>query len=222
MKPKSVGVSNLKPFLANSTGELIRQLITDCIPNSYYFFLNGYTPEDEEPTETDSIILNMIEAAKWRMGSRKDQAQVQYLRHHRTYLLLATAGVHPIINDNAHLVRDIRKTPLGFNGYSISCQRVRGGSGYRGSVQVGVQYFGVFREKFLAMSVRSSAVEMTDAFLALNFEPYPPVHEQLGALLKAVNEKRRAAGLELVRRSAVGLGGATVKSIKPMVKRSSI
>ena len=47
-------------------------------------------------------------------------ANVHYLRYQRRFLLLATHGFHPFYDDEAQSIRDARRIPIKFEGYSIS------------------------------------------------------------------------------------------------------
>ena len=47
-------------------------------------------------------------------------ANVHYIRYQRRFLLLATHGFHPFYDDEAKNIRDVRRIPIKFEGYSIS------------------------------------------------------------------------------------------------------
>ena len=47
-------------------------------------------------------------------------ANVHYIRYQRRFLLLATHGHHPFFDEEAKKIRDARRVPIKFAGYSIS------------------------------------------------------------------------------------------------------
>ena len=50
-------------------------------------------------------------------------ANVHYIRYQRRFLLLATHGFHPLYDDEARSIRDARRIPIRFEGYSVSVAR---------------------------------------------------------------------------------------------------
>jgi hypothetical protein len=64
---------------------------------------------------------------------------------------------------------------------------------------------------FARLAVHRSVAELGHELRAIPHEPYAPVRDQLRALLRAVNRRRRAAGLELFPREALRLRRGPVK-----------
>jgi hypothetical protein len=50
-------------------------------------------------------------------------ANVHYLRYERTFVLLATHGHYPFFDEEEGNIRDVRRVPIKFCGYSISVKR---------------------------------------------------------------------------------------------------
>ncbi len=44
---------------------------------------------------------------------------MHYLRFSRYFVLVATHGVHPFFEQEAKAIRDVRRIPIKFGGYSI-------------------------------------------------------------------------------------------------------
>ena len=107
--------------------------------HGYYFYVRGRIPDHKDPVATDHKIIAQyaIKVSKWSRSRRKKggHASVQYLRYGRFYVILATHGEHPFFAAEAKQVRDFRKSPLYFMGYSIGCQPERGGGRRHASVR---------------------------------------------------------------------------------------
>ena len=117
--------------VAASEAGFVQQLAVGYIANGYYFYVLGRIPDHKDPAKTDDKIIHQyaIAMSKWSRSRRKRRghASLQYLRYGRFYVILATHGKHPFFAAEAGQVRDFRKHPLYFMGYSIGCRRARGG-----------------------------------------------------------------------------------------------
>jgi hypothetical protein len=136
---------------------------------------------------------------------------LQYLRHERFFVIMATKGVHRFFADERRLIRDIRRTPLCYSGYSISYRR--GGLTRMGSVDAKWhahvrmdrrQYLDC-RAWFLEWAVRVSSGKLSRAFATLPVAAYAPVRRQLLLIHRAVNRLRSANGQSLVPAEALPL-----------------
>jgi len=107
-----------------------------------------------------------------------------------------------LFDEEAALVRDIRRVALKFAGYSISYRR--GGRTREGTpdvrwhshVEIDQKRYRELEAWFLEMAVRRSVAQLALEFYRLPFEPYAPVRRQMLRLLRKVNEARSQAGLE--------------------------
>lgn len=193
--------------VATSVAGFVQQLAVGYLAHGYYFYVRGHIPDPKDPARTDQKILDQygIALSKWARHRRRKQgaASVQYLRHGRFYVILATHGRHPFFAAEAQQIRDFRRHPLFFMGYSIGCRRARGGGAYHASVRIQREAFGELKAQFQRMAVHRSVEDLVREFRALPFEPYAPVRDQLRILLRAVNRGRKAAGLEPVPREAL-------------------
>jgi hypothetical protein len=121
----------------------------------------------------------------------------------RFYVIVATHGEHPFFAAEAKQVQDFRKHPLYLMGYSIGCRRACGGGRYHASVRIQRELFAELKAQFARVAVRWSVERLCRDLRAIPYEPYAPVRDQLRAVLRAVNRRRKAAGLELVPRNAL-------------------
>jgi hypothetical protein len=191
---------------AKSVAGFVQQLSLSYLRNGYWFYVLGEVPEGKSPAAVDEKLLAKYDIAvsKWTKLRRKKlgAAKLQYLRHARTFVLVATAGRHPFFEEERGIL-DARETPIGFAGYSISYK-----DGHP-HVRIATSRFEKLKAEFEEAALREPLAELRARFRALPFEPYGPVKQQYRKLLWKVNSARRAAGLErlpieclrLVRRS---------------------
>ena len=188
--------------VATSVAGFVQQLAVAYVANGYWFYVTGWIPPGKSPEDVDRKLIDRygIDVSKWTRCRRKKAglANVQYLRHDRFFVLLATHGAHPFFAAEGKLVRDIRRQPLHFMGYSVSCRKGRNGLTWHPSVRIERECFRELKSHLTAKAVRCSTDELTSELRSLPFEPYAPVRDQLRTLRRAVNRSRQAAGLEPV------------------------
>jgi len=186
-------------WVATSVAGLVQQLAVSYIAHGYLFYVAGRIPEGKDPARTDAKLIAQygLGVSKWtRARQRKrGQASVQYLRHDRFFVLVATHGEHPFFAGEGKRIRDFRRQPLHFHGYSLGCRKGRDGR-WHASVRIAREPFAELKQRFGALAVHRSVEELGQEFRRLAFEPYAPVRDQLRILLRAVNRRRHAAGLE--------------------------
>lgn len=188
--------------VATSVAGFVQQLAVAYVTHGYYFYVTGMIPENKDPRKTDDKILRQygIELSKWTRSRRKAQgrANVHYLRYGRFYILIANHGEHPFFAAEAKRLKDIRKQPVIFEGYAISCRRERGGGKYHACVRINQHRFRQLKSHFEGAAVEKSVNELTLDLRNLPFEPYAPVRDQFRAILRATNKRRKVAGLEMI------------------------
>ena len=193
--------------VATSVAGFVQQLAVSYVTNGYYFYVTGRIPDHKDPAQTDRKIIAQcgVDISKWTRSRRKKlgQANVQYLRCGHFYVIMATHGEHPFFTDEAKRVRDIRRYPLYFQGYSIGCRRGRRGKAMHASVRIQREYFQKLKQEFERVAVQRSLEELWHGLRGIPYEPYAPVRDQLRGLLRAVNRRRQVAGLELLSPNAV-------------------
>ena len=185
--------------VATSVAGFVQQLAVGYIAHGYYFYVRGYIPDHK------IIAQYAVDLSKWSRSRRKKagHASVQYLRYGRFYVILATHGEHPFFAAEAKQVRDFRKHPLYFMGYSVGCRGARGGGARHASVRIQRELYQELKAQFRWVAVRWSIEHLGRELRALPYEPYAPVRDQLRGILRAVNRRRRIAGLDLVPRDAL-------------------
>jgi hypothetical protein len=190
-------------YEAASIEGFVQQLAAAYLPHGYWFYVTGWIPEAKSPHLVDAKLTERyaISGSKWVRARRKaaGQANLQYLRHERFFVLLATHGRHPFFEQEAAQIRDVRRVPLKFAGYAIS---VRGGHSH---VRIEQRQYQELKAYFLEMALHRSAGKLACTLHDLPFEPYAPVRRQFLNLLRAVNGARKLAGFELLSPSCLRL-----------------
>lgn len=199
---------------ATSVSGFVQQLVSCYLPHGYWFYVSGIIPHGKDPLVIDQKLL-----AKYGIGvSRTSRARrkavgianVHYIRYQRRFLLLATHGFHPFYDDEARSIRDARRVPIRFEGYSISVaqggflrkssetgQAVRD-TKWRARVQIERELYRGLMAYFEDIAVHRSVSQLGRELADLPFEPYAPVRQQLLNLVRHINKRRKAASLELL------------------------
>lgn len=189
--------------VAHSRDGFVHYLVTSLICRGYWFYVTGWIPEGKDAESIDRKLIEKYDCAiskatRWRR-KKLGKANVQYLRCGRFFMLIATKGEHRFFIEEAS-IRDIRKTPLKFSGYSISFRRDGRPSGktngirYRVHVRIESERFREVLAEFQHLSVRLSDNQLSARLYELPFQGYAPVRRQLCALLRQVNRWRRKSG----------------------------
>jgi len=178
---------------AVSVEGFIQQLAVCYVKNHYRYYVMGHLRGDKDPREIDRKLIEKyrIDIDKWERHRRKRAglANLQYLRHERTFLLLATGpeGSHPFFEREVD-IRDAREVPIRYSGYEVS---YRGG---RVWVRIERKVYKRAWAYFSEIANKRRASELVREFRELPFEPYRPVRYQLFRLLEEVNRLRKRAG----------------------------
>lgn len=196
----------------------IQQIATAYIPHGYWFYVSGWIPERKDPRRVDAKLVSAlgVDLSKWARLRRKraGYANIQYLRHGRHFILLATAGRHQFFEREAANIRDFRKVPLRVGGYSVSARKGPDG-GLHAHVRIEQRRFVELRTYLLDNAVRWPVARLAKELYELPFEPYAPVRRQYLGLLRAVNAKRKLAGLSVLPNAVLPLKRRIVRAFDP-------
>lgn len=192
-------------FEAVSIEGFVQQLAA-YIANGYWFYVSGRVPESKDAHAIDRKLLGRygVAISKWARSRRKrwGGANVQYLRHGRAFVLLATKGEHSFFD--CEPFKDFRRDPFRFHGYSIGCGRGVDGR-FHASVRIHVEEYLKLKSHFVGLAVHRSAENLAAELHALPFAPFARVRRQYLCVLRAVNRLRRTAGFDAVPLSALRL-----------------
>lgn len=188
-------------YQAASVPGFIQQLAVAYVTHGYYFYVAGHIPPGKPPERVDRVLLERYDIAlsRWQRARRKlaGRANLHYLRYEGFYVLIATKGEHEFFERESTVIRDIRRHPISFAGYSVGL-----GTDPHGRVHVSVRIapeeYRWLKRFMVQFGRNASAEEVAQEFRMLRFEPYRPVVRQVLSVLRAVNRTRKQAGLEVV------------------------
>jgi hypothetical protein len=194
--------------VATSVEGFVQQIACCYLRHGYWFYVTGRIPEDKEPAVVDSKLIekygiNVSESTRSRR-KKSGIANLQYLRYDRLFVILATKGKHRFFEDEAAQIRDIRRVPLKFAGYSISYRR--GGRTREGrtdpSWHAHVRIERRQQQELVAhlseLAKRRKPDSVVQAIYNLPMEPYAPIRRQLLKLLRSLNRERETLGYPLI------------------------
>ena len=193
--------------VTTSVAGFIQQLAVSCVAQGYYFYVTGKIPPHKDAARTDQKLISRygIGVSKWVRCRRKRSglANVRFLRHGPFFVIIATHGEHPFFTAEASQIHDIRRKPIRFAGYSVGCGKARREGKLHASVRIDREDFSRLKQSFESLAVHRSSEFIWQALHSLPYEPYAPVKNQLRIILRAVNRRRNAAGLEPVAWDAI-------------------
>jgi hypothetical protein len=166
--------------VCDSVEGFVQQLAVGYVARGFYFYTTGNIKPSKDPAAVDAKLIDRygIDVSKWQRARRKRAgiANLQYVRHDRFFVLLATHGDHPFFADEPF--RDIREAPIKFHGYSIGC-----GKGYDGrwhaSVRIHAAEYRSLKAYFLDLAVHRSAECLAGEFQRVPFAPFARVRRQM-------------------------------------------
>jgi hypothetical protein len=181
---------------ATSIGGFVQQVAVSFVGHGYFFYVAGSIPEGKDPRAVDEklVVRYGIDISKWARARRKQAgiANLQYVRFGQFFLILATHGRHQFFEDEASCIRDVRRRPIRFAGYSIG---FRGGHPH---VRIEQEEYKQLKAYFVDLALRRSVASLERELAQIPFEPYAPVRRQLLCILRTVNRARKRAGFSSV------------------------
>lgn len=186
---------------ATTIAGLVQQVAVAYVQHGYWFYVPGRVPADKTPDAIDAKLIDLyeIDVSRWVRHRRKlrGAANVQYIRFERFFFLLATKGEHAFFAREKAVLRDVRRQPIRFAGYSISYKVDRNGKGHA-SVRIAPPEYRRLKQRAEELA-RLRAPEAVESWIrGLRFEPYAPIRRQLHGLVRAANRVRSDLKLEAV------------------------
>ena len=192
--------------VTTSVTGFVQQLV-GYLQDGYWFYRSGHVPTEKDPEDVDRELLRRYgigNSRRWRARRRAvGIANVHYLRHHRSFLVLASRGFHPFYDEQT-VVRDVRRCPIRCGGYSIGVvPLLRGRShgptatvedSWRVHVELSRQTYRAVESYWLAMAKHLCRAELKRELSRIPYEPYGPVRRQLLEIVAEVNRVRERAG----------------------------
>jgi len=190
--------------VATSVEGFVQQIACCYLRHGYWFYVTGQIPAGKDPLLVDAKLIAKygVAVSESTRSRRKTagQANLQYLRYERFFVVLATKGAHRFYEDEIAQIRDIRRVPLKFAGYSISYRRggrTRDGSSdpsWHAHVRIDRQQQIELTAHLGELAKRRKPDSIASAIYNLPLEPYAPIRRQLLLILRSLNRQRRELG----------------------------
>ncbi len=177
-----------------SVAGFIQQVAVSYIRTGHFFYVSGTLPPDAVATTVDAKLIHKygVHATRWARALRKarGEANLQYIRCDRFFVLMATHGRSLFFDLEGESVKDCRRQPIKFAGYSLS---------YRNAhphVRIDLPTYLGFKASMAELALRMDRAGLEELLAIPRFVPYAPVRRQLLNVLREMNRVRGAAGLE--------------------------
>jgi len=194
--------------VAASENGFVQQLAVAYVNHGYWYYVTGIVPGHKEVSAVDSKLIQKYDIAisKWTRARRKQQglANVHYMRYQRFFVLIATQGEHSFFQEEAPNIKDVRRDPIRFAGYSIGFRRGVDRK-WHTSVRIHPTQYNLIKDYYVDIATRRSLEQIRKELELIPFEPYAAVRRQILNILRAINRARQKAGFEPVPISALRL-----------------
>jgi len=189
--------------VTTSVTGFVQQIACCYLRHGFWWYVTGVIPEHKDAESVDRKLISRygIDCTEWRRTRNKQlgQANLHYLRHEHFFVLLASKGRHIFYEEESGQIRDIRRVPLRYKGYSISYRpggRTRKGEKdprWHAHVQIDQQKYRELKSWFESIANRRNEQFLVEALSNIPWEPYAPVRRQKLILVKSLNRERTAA-----------------------------
>jgi len=208
------------PCEAQSPAAVVQLIAASYLRHGFYWYVTGSIPDSKDPAVIDRKLIAKygIEVSEWERRHRKKRgvANAHYLRYQRWFILLVSEGHHALKQPAAkggegEYLRDCRRQPIRFQGYSISYRRSgvapTGGASikWHAHVRIDDDTYRQLRDHLLDLATHRSAENLAREFARIPFARYAPIRRQLLNILRAVNERRKQHNFELLNHSVLKL-----------------
>ena len=207
--------------MANSPEGLVQQVAVCYLRHGYWFYVSGWIRSGKSLARLDQKLIAKygIDINERERADRKRRglANMQYIRFGNWFLLLATEGHHAFKQQERKQIRDCRRHPIKFEGYSISYRRSpitpKGGGEPRwhACVRIDGPTYKQLKSYFLERAIHRNAKSLVQDFARVPYSRFAPVRRQLLNILRAVNKARSKQKFEELPTSVLRLRRAIVK-----------
>ncbi|PHQ35000.1 hypothetical protein [Rhodopirellula bahusiensis] len=190
--------------VATSVEGFVQQIACCYLRHGYWFHVQGKVPAGKSAEAIDEKLISKygIAVSESTRARRKKsgRSNLQYIRHESQFVILATKGEHRFFDEEANLIRDIRRFPIQYAGYSISYKpggRKKDGSNdekWHSHVEIDRQRYLDLRAWFAEQALRQSLPRLAVQLYEIPVAPYAPVRRQMLMILREVNRVRKRAG----------------------------
>lgn len=193
---KDTGPTGYRCVAASIEG-FIQQVAVSYIRTGHFFYVSGLLGADTDGLAVDAKLIHKygVDVSRWGRALRKSrgEANLQYIRHDRFFLLMATHGKSLFFELEGNQVSDCRRQPIKFAGYSIS---YRGGHPH---VRIDLETYLGFKAQMVGEALRRERDQLERMLSVPLWIPYAPVRRQMWNVCREMNRVRSAAGLAPLR-----------------------
>jgi hypothetical protein len=205
---------------AQSPEAVVQLIAASYLRHGFYWYVTGSIPAGKDPAVIDRKLIAKygIGVSEWERRHRKQRgiANAHYLRYQQWFILMVSEGHHALKQPAAkggegeHL-RDCRRTPIRFNGYSISYRRSGGTPAggptakWHAHVRIDDDTYRMLKSHFVDLATHRTADTLAIELGRIPFARYAPVRRQLLNILRAVNERRKQQSFEPIPHNALKL-----------------
>ena len=205
---------------AQSPEAVVQLIAASYLRHGFYWYVTGSIPAGKDPAVIDRKLIAKygINVSEWERRHRKQRgiANAHYLRYQQWFIFMVSEGHHALKQpagkggEGEHL-RDCRRTPIRFQGYSISYRRagVTPADGpapkWHAHVRIDDNTYRILKSRFVDLATHRTADTLGPEFGRIPFARYAPIRRQLLNILRAVNERRKQQSFELLPHSVLKL-----------------
>ncbi|TWT99062.1 hypothetical protein Pla100_22380 [Neorhodopirellula pilleata] len=216
---------NRKPnlTLARARPQLIA---ASYLRHGYYWYVTGKIPNEKPPERVDQKLIAKygIDISEWQRSKRRKSglANAQYLRCGQWFILMLTEGHHLLRQptekggEGEH-IKDCRRIPIRFAGYSISYRRsgVAQPTGqstkWHAHVRLDSETYAELKAHFESIAVHRSVENLVAEFAKVTYARYAPIRRQLLNILRQVNNLRQRQSFTKLPHTVLNLRRSVVK-----------
>ena len=207
-------------YEAQSPEAVVQLIAASYLRHGFYWYVTGSIPAGKDPALIDRKLIAKygVDVSEWERRSRKQRgvANAHYLRYQQWFILMVSEGHHALKQPSAkggegeHL-KDCRRTPIRFHGYSISYRRAGttapgvASPRWHAHIRIDDDHYRRMKACFLDLAVHRTAETLSAELSRIPFARYAPIRRQLLNILRAVNERRKQQRFELIPHSALKL-----------------
>ena len=195
----------------DSAEGVVIMIAASYLRNGSYGYVTGSIPptKDAETVDRKLVTKYGLGISQWARSSRRKRglANAQYLRYGRWFILMLTEAHHALRLPTAQggereQLKDCRRQPIQFAGYSISYRRSDVASvsdephKWRAHVRIDAKTYAALKAHFESIAVHRSCDNLAQEFAAIPYARYAPIRRHLLNLLRLVNQRRKQHNFE--------------------------
>ncbi|WP_339888548.1 hypothetical protein [Rhodopirellula europaea] len=192
---------------------MVQLIAANFLRHGYYWYVTGRVPTGKSAKTIDAKLIEKygIDVSAWERTRRKKAgiANAKYVRFQDWFILLVTEGHHPIKQPEHQggeksQLRDCRRVPIKFRGYSISYRRGRitpkGNEApkWHAHVRIDRSTYTNMKSHFVDIACHRTVDSLSRELKAIPFARYAPIRRQLLNLLRTINQARASQGFDAV------------------------